>query len=116
MLGKVFRDLPVVPALQQVMSGLWSSYVDALSVALMRGWTLTGARRKRLKAALELVIDFGSWETLTRGGLTPKAAASLAARMVTAGLELAPAPARQSARDDATARDRVGPSSAGASR
>jgi AcrR family transcriptional regulator len=82
MLGKVFRDLPVVPALEKVMAGLWSSYVEELVRTLARGWPVRGAKLKALQAALQLVVDFNTWRILTGTGLAPNRAAEMAARMV----------------------------------
>jgi len=81
MLGKVFRDLPIVPALQKVMGGLWSTYVEELVRTLGHGWP---ARRAELEAALRLAVDFNTWRILTESGLSHDRAAELAARMVRA--------------------------------
>lgn len=82
MLGKVFRDLPVVPALQEVMAGAWSSYGDELVRTLTRGFSVRGARRKALEAALGLAVDFNTWRALTEAGLSDDGAAKLTAQMV----------------------------------
>lgn len=82
MLGKVLRDLPVVPALGEVMAGLWSDYVGEIVRTLARGFPPQGPRSKALESALRLVVDFNTWQTLTGSGLTPDRAAELAARMV----------------------------------
>lgn len=82
MLGKVFRDLPVVPALEKVMAGLWSAYVDELVRTLARGWPAKGVERKALEAALRLAVDFNTWRTLTESGLAHDRAAKLTAHMV----------------------------------
>lgn len=82
MLGKVFRDLPVVPALEEVMAGLWSAYVGELVRTLARGWPAKGVNRKTLESALRLAVDFDTWRTLSGCGLTHDRAAKLAAHMV----------------------------------
>jgi len=82
MLGKVFRDLSSVPALQEVMGGLWSAYVEELICVLAQGWPMRGAESKTLPAALRLVVDFNTWRILTESGLSPDRAAELAARLV----------------------------------
>jgi AcrR family transcriptional regulator len=79
MLGKVFRDLPIVPALQTVMGGLWSTYVEELVRTLAHGWP---AQKDELDAALRLVVDFNTWRILTGAGLSHVRAAELAARIV----------------------------------
>lgn len=82
MLGKVFRDLPAVPALQTVMAGVWSRYVDEMIRTLGRDLSKGGASRKSLDAALRLAVDFNTWSSLDESGLSPDGAAKLVARMV----------------------------------
>lgn len=82
MLGKVFRDLPVVPALAEVMSGLWSAYIDELVRTLARGWAAKGSCAKALGAALRLALDFNTWKILTGSGLADDRSAKLAAQLV----------------------------------
>jgi len=87
MLGKVFRDTPVVPSLAQVMGSLWGPYEDALVQTLAAGWTANGAEGEvpdntELAAMLRLVLDFNTWRSLTGSGLDHESAAGLAARMV----------------------------------
>lgn len=79
MLGKVFRDLPIVPALQKVMGGFWSAYVEELVRTLAHGWP---SRTAELEAALRLAVDFNTWRILTGSGLSHDRAAELAARFV----------------------------------
>jgi len=79
MLGKIFRDLPVVPALQTVMGGLWSTYVEEIVRTLAHG---SPARRGELDATLRLAVDFNTWRILTGAGLSHVRAAELAARIV----------------------------------
>ena len=83
MLGKVFRDLPIVPALQTVMGGFWSAYVDELVKRLAHGWPARRAELEALQAALRLAIDFNTWRILSESGLARDRAAELAARMIT---------------------------------
>lgn len=82
MLGNVFRDVPFVAALAEVMGGFWSSYVAVLVRILTRGWPAKGARLRALEAAIRLTIDFNTWQTLTGSGLSDRRAAKLAADMV----------------------------------
>ena len=82
MLGKVFRDAPVLPSLQKVLDDLWSTYVEQLVGALAQGWPVGKAESETLRAALRLVVDFGTWRVLTRSGLDHGRAAELAARIV----------------------------------
>ena len=82
MLGKVFRDTPVVPSLAKVMDGLWSTYVEELVRTLAHGWPVRGAETEELEATLRLVVDFGTWRVLTGSGLDHGRAGELGARMV----------------------------------
>jgi AcrR family transcriptional regulator len=84
MLGNVFRDEPIVPALAEVMQEGWWPAVDAMHDALARGRRLAGSRRANVHAALRLVLDFGTWQSLTESGLGSAEAAALAAKMVEA--------------------------------
>jgi AcrR family transcriptional regulator len=83
MLGKVFRDLPIVPALGQVMDGFWSGYVAALVRTLTHGWRAGRGEVETLDAALRLAIDFNTWRTLRESGLDHDRSAELVARMIT---------------------------------
>ncbi len=94
MLGKVFRDMPVVPSLAEVMDGLWSTYEDQLVRTLAHGWPVrraeaeAGAKGKAkakaeaLQATLRLVLNFNTWRVLTGSGLDDRRAAELAVRLV----------------------------------
>jgi AcrR family transcriptional regulator len=82
MLGNVLRDLPIVPAVEKIMDGLWSGYVDALVSTLAQGWPARRAKLKALRAALRLAVDFNTWRILRRAGLTHDRAAELAAGMI----------------------------------
>jgi AcrR family transcriptional regulator len=82
MLGKVFRDTPVVPSLAAVMDGFWSTYVEELVRTLAHGWPAVGNADVVLQPALRLVVDFGTWQVLTSWGLEHGCAAEVAARMV----------------------------------
>jgi AcrR family transcriptional regulator len=83
MLGKVFRDVPTLPALSRVMDGLWSTYMDDVIDVLSRGWPDREAA-DALRAALRLAVDFHTWRRLTESGMDDAGAAEVVARMVTA--------------------------------
>ncbi|MEN8145248.1 MAG: TetR/AcrR family transcriptional regulator [Gemmatimonadota bacterium] len=85
MLGKVFRDVPIVQALSTVMSELWTPYVDGMVGVLAHGWPSTNTEPETLHAALRLAVDFNTWRVLTESGLNHQGAAHLAARMVAGG-------------------------------
>ena len=82
MLGNVFRDVAILPALATVMKGLWSGYVDAVVGTLAEGWPAEGAEREALEAALRLAVSFDTWRTLTEAGLESRRAAELATALV----------------------------------
>ena len=82
MLGKVFRDTPVMPSLAEVMDQLWSPYEDELVRTLAHGWPVRGAEMEELQATLRLVLDFHTWRVLTGSGLDHGCTAELASRMV----------------------------------
>jgi AcrR family transcriptional regulator len=82
MLGKVLRDEPLLPALAEVMSGLWWPFFDVAEETLAHGRTLRGGRKKHFTAAVRLALDFDTWRTLTERDLDTNAAAKIAADMV----------------------------------
>jgi AcrR family transcriptional regulator len=82
MLGKVFRDTPIVPSLAEVMDDLWSTYVEELVRTLACGWQVQGAETESLQAMLRLVVDFNTWRVLTESGLDDGRAGELGACMV----------------------------------
>jgi AcrR family transcriptional regulator len=86
MMGKVFRDLRAVESLAEVMNELWSPYVQQIVDTLAAGWSQERSHRDELSAALNLVLDFQTWQSLTESGLTNDAAADLATRMVGAAM------------------------------
>ncbi len=83
MLGNVLRDIPIVPALAEVMGGLWSPWMNGIVRALGQGWPLEEVRPETLDAVLRLAVDFNTWQTLTGSGLDHPAAAALMAQIVT---------------------------------
>jgi len=82
MLGNVLRDVPNVPALAEVMEGLWSGYMARLVQALAHEEPVEGRHREERLAMLRLVVDFNTWQVLTGSGLDDEVAAELMARMV----------------------------------
>ena len=86
MLEKVLRDTAVVPALAEVMDGLWSPYMDRIVAVLARGWEHDRGASAAGQAALRLSVDFQSWKTLSDAGLDDHGAGKLAARMAMAVL------------------------------
>lgn len=84
MMGKVLRDAPLVEPLREVVEDRWQPYVEAVVDLLAAGWD-AGADAE-VRAALRLVVDFGTWARLTGAGLDDYAAADLAARMAGAAV------------------------------
>jgi AcrR family transcriptional regulator len=82
MLGKVFRDLPNVPSLQTVMSGFWPGYVDGIIGVLTQDWPIADDQREALRSALELAIDFHTWQVLARSLKSTEKAAELIAMLI----------------------------------
>lgn len=81
MLGNVFRDAPLLPALGEILERKWSPAIGAMvDVLADDGPALAGADCRR--ATLRLVLDFATWRTLAGAGLDDEAAARLAARFV----------------------------------
>ena len=83
MLGNVLRDVRTVPALAEVMEGLWEGFMEGAVRTLGEGWSHTGVDAKVLHATLRLAVDFTTWQVLTESGLDDPVAAGLMARMVT---------------------------------
>ena len=81
MLGKVFRDAPLVPALAEVMNELWGGYLRQVVDVLVGDGSAPGTHERDLRAALELVVDFETWKILTRSKLDHDRAARLAVGM-----------------------------------
>lgn len=82
MLGKVFRDAPIMPALDGVMHDFWSLYIGKVVRGLCRDWSMEGGDGPALRAAVRLAVDFHTWRLLTSSGLSAVKAADLGGRMV----------------------------------
>jgi AcrR family transcriptional regulator len=87
MLGKVFRDTPIVPALAQVMDEFWWPYAEGVLDTLSAGWSVRSADAEALRTALRLVVTFDTWRVLTESALDSEDAAELAGRMVIGAFE-----------------------------
>lgn len=82
MLGNVMRDVPVVPALAEVMGGLWGGYMGAVVSTLTHGWSKDTVDGDTLRAMARVAVDFGTWQLLVDSGLDDDTAAKVMARMV----------------------------------
>ncbi|MGH2450749.1 MAG: TetR/AcrR family transcriptional regulator [Candidatus Limnocylindria bacterium] len=80
-LRNVIRDAETLPALQQTLRAQREAVTQTVEL-LLKGRRVGGNRRRRLAAALALVVGFGTWDTLTSAGLTDVEAANVAAAMV----------------------------------
>ncbi|MGD2070100.1 MAG: TetR/AcrR family transcriptional regulator [Gemmatimonadota bacterium] len=80
MLGNVLGDMPNVPALADVMEGLWAPWVEAVVQALAEGWC--SPDDDTFHAVLRVAVDFNTWCILADSELDESAAASLMARLV----------------------------------
>jgi AcrR family transcriptional regulator len=88
MLGNVLRDVPVVPALAEVMAGLWDGYMEAVTATLAHGWPTRSTDTDEFRAMVRLGVDFGTWRLLADSGLDDDTAAEVMARMVTGAVRL----------------------------
>lgn len=86
MLGKVMRDIAVVPALESVMEEQWSPWVERVVDTLAEGLCGDESDPEETVAALRLAVDFNTWQLLTASGLSNRRAAELGARMAIRGI------------------------------
>ena len=72
MLRHTSRDAARMPALREVIAAGREPFDRAIRDVLSAGWGATGARARRLDAALGLATSFGAWEQLVeQEGLDP---------------------------------------------
>jgi AcrR family transcriptional regulator len=67
MTANVRRDLPELPALQEVVAPSMQ-YWEAARAMLELGWEARGQRRERLRAVIGHAVAFETWRSLARGG------------------------------------------------
>jgi AcrR family transcriptional regulator len=65
MTGNLLRDLPGLPALQDVAAP-FIKYWQGVPEVLDRGWTVRGRKRKVLRAVIGHAVEFETWQSLTR--------------------------------------------------
>lgn len=107
MMGNVLRDAPLVPALSAVLDARWWPAVDAMVETLAAGRDVPPEAAGRVRAALRVALDLGTWRALTRAGMADAEAAELGARLVAAAaapLSGAAAPAAGSSAPSGSAR------------
>jgi AcrR family transcriptional regulator len=84
MTGHVLRDLPELPAMQEVAAPL-VQYWESVRSILASGWATPAESGERLRAAIGHALEFGTWRSLVRAeGLTATDAAELMTRLVRA--------------------------------
>jgi AcrR family transcriptional regulator len=81
MLRNVVRDAEVLPALAEALE-VQRQHTERTVELLLEGRRLGAERRLRVSAVLALLLDFHTWDCLTRAGLDDAGAASAAAAMV----------------------------------
>lgn len=78
---RVYRDAPLVPALDGPM-GRWGGYLERACDIVMTGRRVRGSRRRRLRTAVAHALDFEAWASLARHGAERDAALALMTGMV----------------------------------
>jgi AcrR family transcriptional regulator len=63
MLENVTRDAPLVPAMKVPVEGI-RAWIEAATATIVRGRPERGRRRRRVEAAVEHAIEFGTWRSL----------------------------------------------------
>lgn len=80
---RVYRDAPIVPALEGPFSE-WLGYLADARRVLAAGWGARGRRRRQLEAAVAHAVEFPTWASLTNAGAGVDDAVMLMAGMVEA--------------------------------
>jgi AcrR family transcriptional regulator len=83
MMGNILRDAPIMAPLGEIMEGFWWPYVEEAVRVLAAGWPPTASEKGDLQAALRLMVEFCTWQVLSRAARDDEHAAELALRMVT---------------------------------
>lgn len=86
MLGRVLRDVEVMPILAELQGGRLT-YLAAVEDGLATGWGARGRAARRVRAALGLTLDFQAWRTLHERGLDRADAVAVMAGAVRAAAE-----------------------------
>jgi AcrR family transcriptional regulator len=105
MLGNVLRDTPQVPSLREVLRLKWWPLMEMMVATLAEGWSdlesdkgtqvETSSQQPveshdgnlRLNASLRVALDFFTWQTMSKSGLSAHQAARLAAAWIGAGVK-----------------------------
>ena len=78
----VRRDRELMPALDSLMADTTDAQTAKLAEALAAGFAGAGRRRRPVRAAVALSLDFWTWRRLAREGLSDESAARLMADAV----------------------------------
>jgi AcrR family transcriptional regulator len=83
MLANVVRDAETIPELREAVGAGSRAYLAKVRDVIVAGWRSRGRRRERLRAVVELALDFHTWRLLTRDrGLGNDEAAQLMVSLV----------------------------------
>lgn len=80
-LALVLRDAEELPALGEVVAP-FLEYLDGIAADLASRWGARGAAARELRAVAGLAVGFAAWRALADGGLEPREAARLMARLL----------------------------------
>jgi hypothetical protein len=72
----------VLAPLGDLVEVYWVPYVEEVVGILAAGWPRTGKGPEDLPTVLRLVVDFYTWQSLSRAGMEDERAAELVVRMV----------------------------------
>lgn len=93
MLEGVLRDVPILPALAEVMGELWTTWAGGVIRTLAAGWRSPNAEGEAVEMALTVATDFHTWRLLADADSDPPTAAAIASRLVTGGFRASRRPA-----------------------
>ena len=82
-LALVLRDAEELPALREVVAPFFD-YLAGIAADLASRWGVEDAAARELRAAVGLAVGFAAWRALADGGLEPRDAARLMARLLAA--------------------------------
>lgn len=83
MLANVLRDEPEIPVITELMTP-FRDLIGAVTEDLLRGWEVRGKLKKKLAALVAHALEFETWRSFERTGLTPDEAAELMAEAASA--------------------------------
>jgi AcrR family transcriptional regulator len=81
MFARVVLDAEQVPAVNEVWTGLQAGYIEPLRDDLLAAWK---SRRRELKTAISHALQFTTWQSLEREGLSDKAKTRMMVRWLVA--------------------------------